>query len=166
MLIAKRTAWGKLLRLAPLLILTVVLAWPYVLFNRDKLDSDYIRMETLEQVIDATSPLSLAIGNGLGVGVQNRPVHMEVAYLEMFHKQGLVGLLWITSVFAVLCTRYVKARHANHPYAEPLFLSALFVAIESVTNPFINNPIGICVWIIALVGLDVITKVNCPQKVG
>jgi hypothetical protein len=33
----------------------------------------------------------------------------------------------------------------------------MFVIFESATNPYVNNPIGIFVWIVSLVGLDVIT---------
>ena len=102
----------------------------------------------------------MIVGNGLGVGVKERPVHMENSYLEIFHKQGILGMLWWGSMCLFLITRYRKARHTNYKYAQPLLLSACFVAFESLTNPFINNPIGIFVWLIALVGLDVLSKAD------
>jgi hypothetical protein len=123
----------------------------------DKQQSDFERITTASQVMDRITPVTIILGNGFGVGVEERPVHMENSFLEIFHKQGVLGILWWGSVFFFLTMRYRKARRANYEYAQPLFLSACFVAFESLTNPFINNPIGIFVWLIALVGLDVIS---------
>jgi hypothetical protein len=123
----------------------------------EKQESDSVRITTASQVVDRITPLTIILGNGLGVGVEERPVHMENSYLEIFHKQGVLGMLWWGSMFLFLIVRYRKARHTNYQYAQPLFLSACFVAFESLTNPFINNPIGIFVWLIALVGLDVLS---------
>jgi uncharacterized membrane protein YuzA (DUF378 family) len=122
-----------------------------------KKDSDATRFLTVNQVMDRVNPLSFVFGHGLGVGVPERPTHMEISYLEIFQKQGLLGLTWWASVFMLLLIRYRKARNINYTYAQPLFLSVIFVIVESATNPFINNPIGIFVWIIALVGLDVLS---------
>jgi hypothetical protein len=123
----------------------------------DKQESDSVRITTASQVMDRITPVTIILGNGFGVGVEERPVHMENSYLEIFHKQGVLGILWWGSMFFFLIMRYRKARRANYEYAQPLFLSACFVAFESLTNPFINNPIGIFVWLIALVGLDVLS---------
>jgi hypothetical protein len=123
----------------------------------DKQESDFVRITTASQVMDRITPVTIILGNGFGVGVEERPVHMENSFLEIFHKQGVLGILWWASIFFFLIMRYRKARRANYEYAQPLFLSACFVAFESLTNPFINNPIGIFVWLIALVGLDVLS---------
>jgi len=126
--------------------------------------SDAVRVETVQQVEDRITPWSLLLGNGLGVGVPVRPFHMEIAYLEIFHKQGLLGVLWWSSIFALLVVRYSKARKVNYLYAQPLFLAAIYVAFESISNEYIGNPIGIFVWIFALVGLDVISNDSARKK--
>jgi O-antigen ligase len=136
-----------------------------VLFSGElvgKQESDSVRITTASQVMDRITPLTVILGNGFGVGVEERPVHMENSYLEIFHKQGVLGLLWWGSMFFFLIVRYRKARRVNHEYAQPLFLSSCFVAFESLTNPFINNPIGIFIWLIALVGLDVLSRPSSP----
>jgi hypothetical protein len=125
-----------------------------------KADSDNLRIETAHQVADQVTPISFFLGNGLGIGVEERPVHMENSYLEIFHKQGALGLLWWASMCFLLITRYRKARRIDYLCAQPLFLSGCFVAIESLTNPFINSPIGLFMLIIAMVGLDVISDRN------
>jgi len=124
--------------------------------------SDATRIETLHEVGERITPISLIFGNGLGVGVPIRPEHMEISYIEIFHKQGLLGSIWWASMFILLLMRYRKSRRIKYQYAQPLLLSALFVAFESATNNFVNNPIGIFVWITALVCLDVIAKNDSP----
>jgi hypothetical protein len=126
--------------------------------NNNNAVSDSFRIETLHEVTDRITLLSFVFGNGLGVGVPVRPVHMETTYIEIFHKQGLLGLTWWSSVFMLLLMRYRKARRVNYLSAQPLFLSVIFVIIQSVTNQFVNNPIGIFVWIFALVGLNIISN--------
>jgi len=132
--------------------------------NVENVESDNVRIETLHQVNDRITPLSFVFGNGLGVGVPIRPEHMETAYMEIFHKQGLLGLTWWASVFMLLLMRYRKARRVNYLSAQPLFLSVIFVIVQSITNPFVNNPIGIFVWIFALVGLDIVSKNSSSAK--
>jgi hypothetical protein len=84
---------------------------------------------------------------------------MEIAYSEILHKQGLLGLAWLASVGGILIVELGKAiRLGNGRLAYPLFLSALFVFIESTTNPFINNPIGMSVLIVCIAGLKVLAS--------
>jgi len=45
------------------------------------------------------------------------------------------------------------AKFADRRLAYPLFLSAAFVFFESLTNPFINNPIGMSFLAICLAAL-------------
>jgi hypothetical protein len=123
----------------------------------DKQESDHVRITTASQVMDRITPVSIIFGNGFGVGVEEKPTHMEDSFLEIFHKQGLLGFLWWGTMYFLLIMRYRKVRRANYEFAQPLFLSACFVAFESLTNPFINNPIGIFVLLIVLVGLDVLS---------
>jgi hypothetical protein len=94
-------------------------------------------------------------GNGFGIGLDIGT--SQISYLEIFYKQGLLGLTWWALVFILLLMRYRKARRINYLSAQPLFLSVIFVIVESATNPFVNNPIGIFVWLIALVGMDVLS---------
>jgi hypothetical protein len=124
----------------------------------DKTDSDYVRIETAQQVADSITPASIVIGNGFGRGVEVRPVHMEASYLEIFHKQGLLGLTWWTAVLAVLAVRYRLALRTRNKLVQPLFLVVGFVVVESFTNPFINNPIGMSVLLISLSALGLIAR--------
>ncbi len=153
---------GHVYKLRYFVVPCAVFAMLLILFFSGKLvnkqDSDMVRITTASQVVDRITPLTIILGNGFGVGVEGRPVHMENSFLEIFHKQGAVGMLWWGSLCIFMIMRYRKARIANYEYAQPLFLSACFIAFQSFINAFINNPIGIFVWIIALVGLDVVSR--------
>ncbi|MHB1936436.1 MAG: O-antigen ligase family protein [Acidobacteriaceae bacterium] len=130
----------------------------------DKTESDSIRLTTIDQVAARVNPVSLIVGHGFGNGVPERPKHMEIAYLEIFHKQGLVGLAWLASLGMLLIVRFRRAiRDGHRDLVYPLFLSAIFVFLESFTNPFINNPIGMSAVLISLAGLKALAN---PQSIA
>ncbi len=129
----------------------------------DKDLSDSIRIQQLIQVVERINPISLFIGHGFGNGVPIREVHMEIGYLEVFHKQGLLGLSLWGLFFIVLYNSYIKGEN----YLEirrAFFLSVLFVILLSLTNPFFNNPIGISLFMIALASLKALNKKEHQQN--
>ncbi|MDR3725098.1 MAG: hypothetical protein P4K83_11500 [Terracidiphilus sp.] len=128
-----------------------------------KEDSDYVRITTAREVMDKITLPSVLFGNGFGIGVESKPVHMESSFLEIFHKQGLLGCLWWGAVFALLVERYRKVRQVNYSIAQPLFLSVVFLIFESMTNPYLNNPIGMYVLIVAVAGLGVLARSDSLQ---
>lgn len=148
----------KKLVFAGIVVLVAAVSLP-VLFSLagDKTESNTTRLTTLSQVADRINPASAIFGHGFGIGVPQRPGHMEISYAEIFHKQGVIGLSWWASLFATLALRFRRARNrGNRRLAYPLFLSAVFVLCESATNPFVNNPIGMYPVLICLVGLGVL----------
>ena len=141
----------KILLLAVLLVLGSI----YFFGNfelGDKALSDSIRMQQLVQVWERIDPISFFIGHGFGIGVPVREVHMEIGYLEVFHKQGILGLSLWAAFFIVLYNTCVRG--ANFPgIRRAFFLGILFVILLSLTNPVFNNPIGISLFMIAFPAL-------------
>ncbi|ASU33652.1 O-antigen ligase family protein [Mucilaginibacter xinganensis] len=120
----------------------------------DKSDSDNIRVMEIAQVKSAIDPFSFFVGHGFGNGVDVRPDHMEISYLEIFHKQGVIGLFFWIFILGAIFFSYNKARHnGNKEAALPYLLASVFVFLQSFTNPYLNNPIGMSVVIIAIVAL-------------
>lgn len=120
----------------------------------DKSTSNNERYIQICDVKNEVDPFSIVIGHGFGGGVASRPVHMEISYLEIFHKQGLLGLAFWFGVMAAILFSYAKASAVgNKQEALPYLLSSLFVFLQSFTNPFINNPIGMSIILISLVVL-------------
>jgi hypothetical protein len=64
-------------------------------------------------------------------------------------------------IFLALIRGYVTAvSNGNRKIALPFFLSCLFVYIETLTNPFLNNPIGMSMVLISLAVFNVLRKKN------
>jgi len=111
------------------------------------------RFVQFDEVMQRMTPVSLFIGHGFGNGTPLKPVHMEISYLEILHKQGLVGLgIWALLFLAV----WVQWRRSsnlcppNRKFAESLLESIFLMAALSFFNPFINSPMGL-----ALMGLGI-----------
>jgi hypothetical protein len=122
---------------------------PYLL--GDKNYSDNGRMTQAKEVWQEFSISSSLLGHGFGGGTPSRPVHMEISYLEIFHKQGLIGMIFWGSLAGAILIQYRKA--VASPAANAFFFSALFIFIESLTNQYINNPIGMSMLLLSLVCL-------------
>lgn len=119
--------------------------------------SDSIRIQQIIQVLERINPGSFFIGHGFGIGVPVREVHFEIAYLEIFHKQGVIGLVLWALLLVYLYKAYTVGRNAPD-IRKAFLLSFLFVVLLSVTNPFLNNPIGISLFMIGLASLKVLNK--------
>jgi len=123
----------------------------------DKELSDSIRIQQLVQVVERINPISFFIGHGFGVGVPVREVHMEIGYLEVLHKQGILGLSLWALFFIFLYNAYSRAKNFIS-IRKSFLLGICFVLLLSFTNPIFNNPIGISLFMIALASLKVLNK--------
>ena len=138
------------------MIIIVPVIWRFV-SNEGMIDrqtSNTHRIDQIIQVIDETTPSSILIGHGFGKNVASRQdLHLEIAYLEIFHKQGVVGLLFWLYLLYVILINYRKAVKVNPDKATPFLLAVLFAYIQSLTNPFVNNPLGITLLVISFLCL-------------
>ncbi|NHF59084.1 hypothetical protein FK220_007020 [Flavobacteriaceae bacterium TP-CH-4] len=143
-----------------ILVAVLVLGSVYFFGNfelGDKDLSDSIRIQQLIQVTERINPISFFIGHGFGIGVPVREVHMEIGYLEVFHKQGVLGLSLWGLLFIILYNTYIREKNFLE-IRKPFFLAVLFVILLSLTNPFFNNPIGISLFMIALSAFTALNK--------
>ncbi|MCZ6899232.1 MAG: hypothetical protein O7F74_03245 [Bacteroidetes bacterium] len=141
----------------------ILLASVLVYFSLQKIGpkelSSYFRVAQTEQVIREIDTYSIIWGHGFGKGVPVRPVHMEISYLEIFHKQGVIGLFFYAFLFILMLNLYNRAVRKDNGYlAKPFFLSSIFVFAQSVTNPYVNNPIGMSMVLLSLISLNVLAK--------
>ncbi|MCD9575250.1 hypothetical protein [Flavobacterium soyae] len=118
----------------------------------DKSDSDSSRYLQINEVIAAINPISFIIGHGFGVGVKSREIHMELSFLEIFHKQGIIGLAFWIALFIFIFLSYMKIKIKTYKkIALPFLLSVVFIILQSTTNPYMNNPIGLMIILISIV---------------
>ena len=134
------------------LILPVVISLQFLVNTDlgDKIHSDSIRITQIKEVLENTNPISFFIGHGFGIGVPVREIHMEIAFAEIYHKQGIVGLtLWfLWFLHLTLKYRYLKK---FRQLGKPFYLSSIFIFIMSLTNPYMNNPIGLSILIVSYI---------------
>ena len=130
----------------------------------DREYSDNERKRQIVSVLESITPGSMLWGHGFGNGTKHRPVHMEITYLEIFHKQGLIGVACWCFFFLFLVQKFRYAFKYDKPLSLAFFLSALFFFFQSLTNQYINNPIGLGMFMISLISLDVVKK-SGEQKV-
>jgi hypothetical protein len=126
--------------------------------------SDSERMQQIKEVFNGVTPVSFFIGHGFGVGTPGRPIHMEISYLEILHKQGLLGLAFWGYLFWLLVQKYRAA--PDEPIRNAFFFGTLFIFFQSLTNQFINNPIGLSMALLTLICLDVMNKKNALSEEG
>ncbi len=152
----------KVLLLALCIILSPYLVEAGVSFFDKTNPSNVTRLIQLAQVAERVSPISIFVGHGFSIGVPVRPIHMEISFLEIFHKQGLFGLtLWL-ALLVITVQNYTKIRsHKYKRIALGFLLSSLFIYIQSQTNPFLNNPIGMSFLLISVISLKVLREEEC-----
>jgi len=125
----------------------------------NKFWSNNIRFLQVSQVFEMITPYSIFWGHGLGVGVGVREIHMEIAYLEIFHKQGILGLLFWFGIFFILSVKFINSIGSeNFDLVLPFFLSVVFIYIESFTNPFLLSPLGMVVVLLSWICFDILKR--------
>jgi len=141
-----------------LIIISILLAIViplYIVFIGSKGESDQIRIIQIMQVLDNVNIVSLFVGHGFGIGVPIRPNGMEISYLEIFHKQGLLGLMFWLLILIYTILSYIRIEEKT-PLVKSLLGGSLFIFMQSLTNPFMNNPIGMSMILISLLSLHYI----------
>jgi hypothetical protein len=131
--------------------------------------SDNIRTETTMAVLDQITPTSLLLGHGFGAGVplesrflwEQRKfsyIHMENAFAEVLHKQGLVGIAFYAFILVIVTRLYFEIRKVGslRATAEQFFLGTVYIYVVSIFNPYVTNSIGmgfVCLAIAVLSAL-------------
>ena len=117
----------------------------------DRTYSDSERITQIKEVLRSADLQSVFVGHGFGKGTPSRPVHMEISYAEIFHKQGLLGLSFWGFLFWKIVQRFRGSGLTKTSQA--LFLMVVFVFLQSTTNQYINNPIGLSVILFSFASL-------------
>ncbi|MBS3934547.1 MAG: hypothetical protein KGZ43_00110 [Sulfuritalea sp.] len=110
----------------------------------------------LAEALPSAEALPLFFGGGFGTEVLGREA-IEITYVNVFFKQGLVGLLFwfLPAVYLAWQLRLVRDA-ALRPLAMPYVMAVAFVYAVSLTNPFLTNPIGMAVVLIAMAAVRVV----------
>jgi hypothetical protein len=111
------------------------------------------RIDDTAYVRDHLSARTFVFGEGFGVPINDRE-YVENTFLWVFWKLGLAGVLfWLSPL--VLCTHYFRKlpRDGPSPLAGAYYYGVLLVYVQTLTNPYLNNPIGLSYVLVALFSL-------------
>lgn len=120
-------------------------------------ESDEIRLMDFETIRQEVDWVMLLIGRGMGAMIGERD-RIEMTYLEILYKQGLIGLsFWM----ALFYTNYAAYRRVKWPWRQRALafqLSATYVYLSTATNTFLTGSIGMSIVLISTVVLLVLGK--------
>lgn len=125
-----------------------------------RVDGDELRIQTFQQVIDRVTLFSFLFGHGFGYGVPIRQVHMENALLEIFHKQGVIGLAFWAVLLYKIFVYYKRTSKVYKKTASIFMIGSLCVYVQSLFNPFLINPIGMSFVLLSFVICNKLSRFN------
>lgn len=163
MLIAQRR-W-KLLSLA--LALVVVLAFFLLVYlpseddvlmaNREMSNSQ--RLNDFAYIADNFRVGTLLYGEGLGALINER-LNVENTFLWALWRLGVVGVcFWLAPL--ALCLHYYLRIDRGSPHfrmACAYFFSTVLLYVQTLTNPYLNNPIGLSFVLVAIFSLRTLAR--------
>ncbi|MFM5068829.1 O-antigen ligase family protein [Aeromonas veronii] len=147
-----------------ILVFLALLVIGYIFLFTDSLtlilkpESDAARFIQFGEVLDMINVSSIFIGHGYGIGTYSRPNNFEITYLEVFHKQGILGLFfWIFFLF-YLSKKFWYLKNKTS-ISKPIYAGVLVIYVQTLTNPYLINSMGIGYLALAFVSLNSMSRV-------
>lgn len=100
------------------------------------------RLQTLEESANVIGD-NLIFGNGFGTELPTKKFHQENSFVDIVVEQGFLGLFLYLTLFT-----HIYIRRKNNL---DLSIATLAVSLMSLTNPYINNPLGIGLIMLTLI---------------
>lgn len=151
--------WRSLAVATVLACIAAFFVWVYLPdmttgFSDQREMSNNIRLDDLYFISQNATPATLLVGEGFGSYINER-LNIENSFLWIWWKLGLIGLIfWLSPLLmAVHYYRRMEESDPDHYLACALFYSIFLVYIQTASNPFLNNPIGLSFVLIALFSL-------------
>ncbi|MBH2020100.1 MAG: hypothetical protein I8H91_11265 [Burkholderiales bacterium] len=123
-------------------------------FSEQREISNNVRLDDLNFMLENASASTLLMGEGFGSYINER-LNIENSFLWIWWKLGVAGLIFWLSPLAMTLSYFCRIDKSNPDYhlACALFYSVILVYIQTGSNPFLNNPIGLSFVLIALFSL-------------
>lgn len=100
-----------------------------------------------------SSPKNFVLGSGYGTKIGDRETGIEMSFIDIWVEQGLIGLFaWLAVCWMVFWNFLQAFKQKKSIDLDSIIIMGSFMSLLILTNinPFINNPIGISFFIIAL----------------
>ena len=101
----------------------------------------------------------MLIGQGLGVPISER-VNVENTFLWALWKLGLPGVLFWLSPLLLCLIYYRRISRGNGalPLASAFVFGTVLVYVQTLSNPYLNNPIGLSYVLVSLFALRTLAR--------
>jgi hypothetical protein len=111
------------------------------------------RVDDWNFLLENTSLTTWLYGEGTGSLINGRPF-IENTFLWALWKEGVVGVLfWLLPMLLCLHFYLRIPNRREHRVASAYFFGMVLVYAETLTNPYLNNPIGLSFAIISIFSL-------------
>jgi hypothetical protein len=120
-------------------------------------ETDRMRQSDVAFVWAHTNIPTLAIGQGLGAKIGKR-TKIELTYVEVVYKQGILGLMVWFLLFAYSCWLYSRVPAIQKNLGRALLLCSIFFFISTTTNTVLTGSIGMGAVFIVLACLSVLAR--------
>jgi hypothetical protein len=141
----------------------ILLVWVYLpsmLYgNLDRSASNMQRIDDAQYIADHLQAGTYIIGEGFGSLINDRS-QIENTFLWAFWKLGIPGVVF-WSLPLILCAYLfagVPKGGTAYRLACAYFFGVIFVYVQTVTNPYLNNPIGLSFVMAAIFSLQTLAR--------
>ena len=119
------------------------------------------RFEDVAFIVENASVRTLLIGEGFGSLINER-LNIENTFLWVLWKLGVVGVAFWCVPFAICLYYYARIprRRPEHRLGSAFFFSVCLIYIQTQTNPYLNNPIGLSFVLLAIFSLRSLSQVR------
>lgn len=161
LMITSQRRWRLLFLVVSCVVVASVFVFVYFpstdsLLEANRLNSSNQRLEDMSFIFTNIDPLILLFGDGYGSLINGR-LEIENTYLFLLWKLGIFGLLFWLIPLAVCTFYYLKIREvARSNLAAAYYFGVILIYIQTATNPYLDNPIGLSYVIISIFSLRTI----------
>jgi hypothetical protein len=116
------------------------------------------RLDDMSFISSHLTAPGLFFGEGFGSLINERTI-IENTFLWALWKFGIAGVLFWTMPL-ILCARYFVRipNRATNGLACGFFFGTVYIYIETITNPFLNNPIGLVFVMLSIFALRTLAR--------
>jgi type IV secretory pathway TrbD component len=165
LLIAQRR-WGHFSVSLFVIICALIFLWIYMPSQDDSIRvsrdiSNNVRIEDFTYIMENVEVGTILMGEGLGTLINNRS-GIENTLLWALWRLGIAGLLfWLLPL--ILCLSYFLKINRHSPQfrlACAYFFSTVLIYVQTMSNPYLNNPIGLSFVLVAIFSLRTLARAD------
>jgi hypothetical protein len=116
------------------------------------------RLEDMTYMFYHATAKTFIIGEGYGSLINDRYL-IENTFLWAWWKLGTIGLLFWLLPLSLCIYYYTKiSNRRSNPLANAYLFGTVLVYVQTATNPFLNNPIGLSFVMLAIFSLRILAR--------